>query len=88
MEFMSRDLAQTGILFFRKGDIAEPVQLRCSVSPSGDHPADSALLSLHVLHLLMKIHESAALCQTRHSLQDGFPDPGAHFLIFFQRLPV
>lgn len=27
MEFMSRDLTKSGILFFRKGDIAEPVQL-------------------------------------------------------------
>ena len=88
MEFMSRNLTKSGILFFRKGDIAEPVQLRCAVSPSRDHPADSALLSFHILHLLMKIHESATFCQTGHSVQDDFPDPGAHFLIFFQRLPV
>ena len=88
MEFMSRDLTKSGILFFRKSNISKSGQFRCTERSSRDHAADFAEISLHIFHFLMKIHKTAAFRQTGHSTFHGLPYRAAHLLVLLQGFSI
>ena len=74
--------------FCLQGNVAKPAKLRRPVGLAWQHTRHGIPMILHILHFLMQIHESSALCQIGHAALDRPADRRQHGFVFAERLCI